>query len=120
MVGRTEPADGEHQLQPAVLVRQLLEAGRVERRLRVEQELAEGRAEAGGDLLALAAERQARRLDQVEPSVAVVDRAQDGQRLGQRRGPITPGDRKLERIEAGGRRGRWRGERRAQWACARR
>jgi hypothetical protein len=116
MVGGGEAADGEHQLQPAVLVRQLFETGRVERGLRVEQQLAEGRAEPRGDLLALAARRQAGRLDLVEPTIAVVDRAQDGQDLGRRRRAVAAGEGELERVEAGG----WRGGRRAQWACARR
>jgi hypothetical protein len=99
-----------------VLVRQLLEAGGAEGRLGVEQQLAERGAEPGGDLLALAAEGQARGLDPVEPSVTVVDRAQDGQDLRQRRGAVASGDGELERVEAGG----GPGGRRVQWACARR
>jgi hypothetical protein len=55
---------------------------------------------------------QARRLDLVEPAVAVVDGAQDAQRLIQRRRPVAAGDGQFQRVETGG------GVR--QWACARR
>ena len=88
-----------------MLVRQLFETGRIERGLGVEQQLAEGRAEPGGDLLALAAEDQAGGFDLVEPAIAVVDRPQDRQRLGQRRRAVAAGERELERVEAGGRGG---------------
>ncbi|HLY78843.1 MAG TPA: hypothetical protein VKQ70_05685 [Caulobacteraceae bacterium] len=98
------------------MARQLFEAAGVERGLRVEQQLAERRAEPGGDLLAFAGVRQPRRRDLVESAIAVVDRAQDGKDLGQRRRSVATGEGELERVEAGGR----FGGRLAQWACARR